>query len=193
MQGTTVRSLVQEDSTCYQATKSTRHNYWAQMSQSLCFETREATAMRSLHTTTGEQPPLLVTRESLCVGVKTQQRQKQINEQILKKKQQHLDPIFQPAWLAYLYTGHEPLETLGNFHFLKRTKLSQGLWAFTSTDSLLGHLCSPLPCFSLAAQMSGPALYTTSFWSPWTGETGSDAPPTRPHTPLLLPPLLPTS
>lgn len=49
--------------------------------------------MRSPHTPTGEQPPLLITRESLCVGVKTQHRQKQINEQILKKK--HLDPIFQ--------------------------------------------------------------------------------------------------
>ena len=50
--------------------------------------------MRSPHTTTGEQPPLLVTRESLCAGMKIQHRQKQINEQIFKKKKR-LDPIFQ--------------------------------------------------------------------------------------------------
>ena len=116
--------------------------------------------MRSPHTTTGEQPPLLVTRESLCAGMKIQHRQKQINEQIFKKKKTPWPHL--PAWLAYLCTGHEPLATLGNFPFLKRTKLSQGLWAFTSTDSLLGHLCS-LSRFSLAAQTSGLTLYTTSF------------------------------
>ena len=148
--------------------------------------------MRSLHTTTGEQPPLLVTRESLCVGVKTQHRQKQINEQILKKNNNTLTPSSsqhdQPTSIQAM-NHQKHLATFTSSKEQNSPKVSERLHQLT----LLGHLCSPLPCFSLAAQMSGPALYTTSFWSPWTGETGSDAPPTRPHTPLLLPPLLPTS
>ena len=60
MQGTLVRSLVQEDPTCQEATKSVRHNYWACALEpmchsnwspgpwSLCSVTKEATAMRTL-------------------------------------------------------------------------------------------------------------------------------------------------
>ena len=69
MQGTGVRSsLVWEDPTCCGATKPMCHNYWAcalepashnywsPHAQSLCSATREATAMRSLRTTTKSSP-----------------------------------------------------------------------------------------------------------------------------------------
>ena len=56
MQGTWVRSLVQEDPNCHRATKPECHSYRAHMPQSLCSATREATTMRSLSTTTREQP-----------------------------------------------------------------------------------------------------------------------------------------
>ena len=44
MQGTRVRSLVQEDSTHCRATKPVGHNYWADAPWSLCSTTGEATA-----------------------------------------------------------------------------------------------------------------------------------------------------
>ena len=47
-QGTRVRSLIWEDATCRGATKSMRHNDGPTL-QSLCSETREATAVRSSH------------------------------------------------------------------------------------------------------------------------------------------------
>ena len=68
MQGTQVRALVREDLTCHGATKPGHHNYWACAPQptchnywslctySPCSATREATAMRSLHTTTKSSP-----------------------------------------------------------------------------------------------------------------------------------------
>ena len=57
MQGTWVRSLVQEDPTYLGATKPVPY--------SLCSATREAIRMRSLCTTTREQALLTRTRESL--------------------------------------------------------------------------------------------------------------------------------
>ena len=56
MQGTRVKSLVWEDSTCHGATKPTCHNYRSPWAQSPCSATREATAMRSLRTTTKSRP-----------------------------------------------------------------------------------------------------------------------------------------
>ena len=67
-QGPLVRSLVQEDPTCYRATKPmshkfwacalepTWHNYWSPHTQSPWSATREAIAMRRLHTTVGVIP-----------------------------------------------------------------------------------------------------------------------------------------
>ena len=68
IQGTQVRSLVQEDPTGRRATKPVRHNYWActlepashnywsSPAYSPCSATREATAMRSLCTSTKSNP-----------------------------------------------------------------------------------------------------------------------------------------
>ena len=50
MQRTWVRPLVQEDPTCFRATKPEGHNYWA----SQCSTTRETKAMRGLCTTVWE-------------------------------------------------------------------------------------------------------------------------------------------
>ena len=96
MQGTQVRSLVQEDPTCLGATKPVNHSYWARdlestrwnnwhpCTYSSCYATRKATTMRSLSTATTEQLPLAATRESLCTATKTQRSQK------LKKKESYL-------------------------------------------------------------------------------------------------------
>ena len=66
--GTWVRALVREDTTCHGATKPMCHNYWACVLEpachnywsphtySLCSATREATAVRSPHTTTKSSP-----------------------------------------------------------------------------------------------------------------------------------------
>ena len=63
MQGTWVQALVWEDPTCRGATKPLRHKYWACTLEpashnywSPCSATREATAMRSLHTATKSSP-----------------------------------------------------------------------------------------------------------------------------------------
>ena len=70
MQGTRVRSLVWEDPTCRGATKLVHHNdwtctleptshsYWSPCTKIPCSATREATAMRSPHTTTKSSPHL---------------------------------------------------------------------------------------------------------------------------------------
>ena len=68
MQGTRVRALVREDSTCRGATKPVRHNYWAcalepmshnywaRAPRALALQQREATAMRSPCTATKSSP-----------------------------------------------------------------------------------------------------------------------------------------
>ena len=68
MQETRVQALVREDPTCRRATKPvcqnywarapepTCHNYWSPRALSPCSTTREATAMRSLHTATRSSP-----------------------------------------------------------------------------------------------------------------------------------------
>ena len=71
MQGTQVPSLVREDPTCLGATQPVCHSYWAHEPRAPCSATGESTALRSLRTTTGEQPPLAATRESLWAATKT--------------------------------------------------------------------------------------------------------------------------
>ena len=83
MQGTLVRSLVQEDPTCREATKSVCHNYWAcaleptchsnwsPVPWSLCSVTKEATAMRTLRPAT-RSTSLITTREKAHTATKTQ-------------------------------------------------------------------------------------------------------------------------
>ena len=66
MQGTWVWSLVQEYSTCHEATKLVHHNYWSLCSWSLCFTTREAAAIRG---------PGTITKSSHAAA-KTQRNQK---------------------------------------------------------------------------------------------------------------------
>ena len=56
MQGTQVRALVPEDPTCRKATKPMSHNYWSPCASCPRSATREATAMRSLHTATKSSP-----------------------------------------------------------------------------------------------------------------------------------------
>ena len=56
MQGTRVQSLAREDSTSLRATKPMRHIYWSPRTLEPVFPKREATAMRSLHTTTKTAP-----------------------------------------------------------------------------------------------------------------------------------------
>ena len=89
MQGTWVRSLVWENSTCLGATKQVRHNSWAYLLQLLKPACQEPLLynVRSHHNETPthcneEQPLLSTTRESPCTAVKTQWSQK---KNLLKK------------------------------------------------------------------------------------------------------------
>ena len=145
--------------------------------------------MRSPHTTTGEQPPLLVTRESLCAGMKIQHRQKQINEQIFKKKN-----ALTPSSSMTSLPLHRPW-TISNTWQLslpqKNKTLSRSLSFYINWLSARTPLFS-VPFFTSCTDFWSHFIYHF-FWCPWTGETGSDSPPMCPHTPLLLPPLLPTS
>ena len=87
IQGTRVWSRVLEDSSC-EATEPVHRNYWADTleprspkywsprTQSLCSEAREATTMRSLHTTA---------RESLLPAIKTQYSQKKLHQNYHQK------------------------------------------------------------------------------------------------------------
>ena len=74
-QGTRVRSLVQEDSTCLWATRPMYHNdcnHWSLSAQEPTLWTRGATALRSPHSAIGEQPLLATTRGSLQTATETQ-------------------------------------------------------------------------------------------------------------------------
>ena len=71
LQGIWVQSLVLEDPTWHGATKPMCHNYWSPRASSPRSATREAIAMRSPHTATREEPPLIATRESLSAARKT--------------------------------------------------------------------------------------------------------------------------
>ena len=74
-QGTRVRSLVQEDSTCLWAPRPMCHNdcnHWSLSAQEPTLWTRGATALRSPHSATGEQPLLATTRESPQTATETQ-------------------------------------------------------------------------------------------------------------------------
>ena len=62
--GTWVPPLVWEDPTCHGATRPVCHKYWSPWTLSLCSATRQATAMRSPHAATREQPLLTITRAS---------------------------------------------------------------------------------------------------------------------------------
>ena len=90
MQGTGVRTLVQEDPTCRGATKPMSHNYWSHVLQLLSprAATTEAAHLepvlcnnRSHHNEKNmhrneEQPWLAATRESPCTATETQCSQK---------------------------------------------------------------------------------------------------------------------
>ena len=76
VQGTWVRSLVQEDPTCCRATKPVCHSYWSHTSQSPGSAIREATSMRSPCTATIEYSLLIATRKSTHTAMKTQHSQK---------------------------------------------------------------------------------------------------------------------
>ena len=91
MQGIWVQPLVWEDPTCHMVTKPRCHDcwaccnfwspsaqepthcdYWSPGAKSPCSPTKEASTMRSPHTTVKSSPPLTATRESLHTAVKTQ-------------------------------------------------------------------------------------------------------------------------
>ena len=56
MQGMWVRALVRDDPTYHGATKPVSHNNWSPCAYSPCSATREATTMRSPHTTMKSSP-----------------------------------------------------------------------------------------------------------------------------------------
>ena len=68
MQGTQVQSLVQEDFTCYGATKPRHHNYWNSPTLEPVVCKKEATATRSLCTATAAAAAAksLQSRATLC-------------------------------------------------------------------------------------------------------------------------------
>ena len=77
MQSSRVPSLAQKESTWCKTTKPVCHNYWSPLTLEpmLCDEKPlqwEATAMRSLGTSPGEEPLLTVTRQSLSAATKPQ-------------------------------------------------------------------------------------------------------------------------
>ena len=76
MQGTGIRCLVWEDSTCYGATKPMCHNYWA-LAREPTLHKRSPHNEKPVHCNK-EYPPLAATRESLCATAKTHNSQKPI-------------------------------------------------------------------------------------------------------------------
>ena len=93
-QETLVQSLIREDPTRLGATKLMHHNYWSctleprvastepHAFQSLCSVTREATAMRSPHTTARLYSTVTTSGESPRAAGKTQQVKKQSRKRI---------------------------------------------------------------------------------------------------------------
>ena len=75
MQGTQVQFLVQEDSTCFRATKPVPHSYGACSLEPLLHNERSYCSEKPPHRT-GRSPPPATTRESPGAAMKTQPRQK---------------------------------------------------------------------------------------------------------------------
>ena len=80
MQGTWVRSLLQEDPTCHGAIKLVRH--WSPHTQSPCSATREATAVRSLCTSTKSSPHSLQLEKAHWQQQRVSITKNKINKQI---------------------------------------------------------------------------------------------------------------
>ena len=85
MQGTRVRALVWEDPTCHGATKPMRHNHWSPRVQSPCSATREATAMRSLHTAMKSSPRSPQLDTCIVKFMKTKNKQTKILKRAREK------------------------------------------------------------------------------------------------------------
>ena len=75
VQGTWVRSLVQEDSTCYGAIKPVCHNYWAGTLEPALYNKRSHFSENSVQFSK-EEPPLTTARESQHAATKTHCSQK---------------------------------------------------------------------------------------------------------------------
>ena len=82
MKGTQVWSLVQEDSTCFEATKPVSHDYWARVLQPVEPECLEPVLHKTRHHSempkhsNEEERLLAATRKSLGTALKTQRSQK---------------------------------------------------------------------------------------------------------------------
>ena len=93
MQGTWVRALVWEDSTCRGATGPVSHNYWACASGACALQQERPHSERPTHCNE-EWPPLATTRESPHTEMKTQHSH--------KKKKDCFCCI--TKWISYIYT-----------------------------------------------------------------------------------------
>ena len=134
VQGTWVRSLVQEDPTCCRATKPVCHSYWSHTSQSPGSAIREATSMRSPCTATIEYSLLIATRKSPHTAMKTQHSQKTnklINLFFLMCVFQHLVQGFP---LLSLYTGSS--QCWFSCFFLLEALTPLRIWKNTNMHSL---------------------------------------------------------
>ena len=80
LQGTQVQLLVWEDPTCLRAMKAREPQLLSPNAYRLCSTAREATAMRSLGTMTGEGPPHTTTSRSLHTGTEAQGSPQQLNK-----------------------------------------------------------------------------------------------------------------
>ena len=80
MQGTRVRSLLQEDPTCHGAIKLVRH--WSPHTQSPCSATREATAVRNLCTSMKNSPHSLQLEKAHWQQQRVSITKNKINKQI---------------------------------------------------------------------------------------------------------------
>ena len=94
MQGTWVRSLLQEDSTCLRATEPRAAATWPAL-QSPCSSTGEATTVRSLHPTARGQPLLPAARESPHAATNAQHSPKWIRS---KKKNISVHEVLGRNW-----------------------------------------------------------------------------------------------
>ena len=95
VQETWVQSMVQEDPTCFGATKPVSHNYWSPRLWSPCPTTKEVTAMRSPWTTR-KSSSFLPQLEKASVQ---QQRHSAVKSKLKKKKRVRT--------LAWGYLGFE--------------------------------------------------------------------------------------
>ena len=115
MQGTSIQSLVWEDTTCRGATTIVCHDYWAHaigLQPPKPAHLEPMLLNKKSPCTAAEYPPLITTRENLCTATKTQHSQKKEKKYSMRANWRNSQAG--NFWSLIFFLGFYPMEI--SFH-----------------------------------------------------------------------------